>query len=86
MGNVTGAMVFQAAIATVVALVFAPEAWSFQEGTRLAFASAAIAFLSVGAIFVQLVRRRPLTARHLLLGIGFYVAYLAIVAVVEVGS
>ncbi|HEX8026380.1 MAG TPA: hypothetical protein VF484_09250, partial [Candidatus Limnocylindrales bacterium] len=32
-GNITGAMVFQASIATVVALVFAPETWVFGPGT-----------------------------------------------------
>jgi len=50
-GNITGAMVFQASIGTSVALLFAPRAWSFEPGTQLAFASALIAFLSAGAVF-----------------------------------
>ena len=86
LANITGAMVFQASIATVVALVFAPEAWSFQDGTRIAFASAAIAFISVGAVFLPLLRGRPLRARSMLLGIGLYVAYLALVAGVELSG
>jgi cation:H+ antiporter len=85
-GNITGAMVFQASIATIVALVFAPQAWSFQPGTRIAFASAAIAFLSIGVIFLPLLRGGSLRARALLLGVGFYLAYLAIVAVAELAG
>ena len=85
-GNITGAMVFQASIATVVALAFAPETWAFTDGTRLAFASAAIAFASIVAVFWPLVRGRAPAGRRLLLGIGFYVAYLALVAVVELNS
>jgi len=83
LANITGAMVFQASIATVVALVFAPEAWSFQPGTQIAFLSAAIAFLSVGVVFLPLLRGGTLRARNMLFGIGLYVVYLAIVAVVE---
>jgi cation:H+ antiporter len=79
-GNITGAMVFQASIATIVALVFAPAAWHFGPGTQLAFASALIAFLSTAAVFGPLLRGRPLVARGLLLGGGFYAAYLAVVA------
>jgi cation:H+ antiporter len=83
MANITGAMVFQASIATVVALVFAPTAWSFEPGTRIAFASAGIAFLSTAAIFATLYRGGSLRGRHLLVGAGFYVAYLSLVAVAE---
>jgi cation:H+ antiporter len=78
-GNITGAMVFQASIGTIVALVFAPEAWHLAPGTELAFASALIAFLSAGAVFLPLLRGKPLMARRLLLGAGFYAAYLAVV-------
>jgi cation:H+ antiporter len=81
MANITGAMVFQASIATVVALVFAPTAWVFMPGTRVAFASAAIAFISTAAIFLPVARDRPLRARNLLLGVALYAAYLGLVAV-----
>jgi cation:H+ antiporter len=79
-GNITGAMVFQASIATIVALVFAPTAWTFGSSTQLAFASALIAFLSAGIVFLPVLRGRELQARSLLLGGGFYVAYLILVA------
>ena len=85
-GNITGAMVFQASIATVVALVFAPHAWVFGSDTQIAFASAAIAFLSVGAVFLPVLRKRRLGSRSLLLGIGFYVTYLVILAVAELSG
>jgi cation:H+ antiporter len=79
-GNITGAMVFQACIATIAALVFAPAAWHFGPGTQLAFASAFIAFASTAVVFGPLFRGRQLGARRLLLGGAFYVAYLAVVA------
>jgi len=78
--NITGAMVFQASIATIVALVFAPTAWTFAPGTRIAFASAAFAFLSTAAVFLPVFRTGQLRGRHLLVGIPFYGVYLALVA------
>jgi cation:H+ antiporter len=79
MGNLTGAMVFQATIPTVVALVFASEHWAIGSGTYLAFASALIAFASSAAIFIPMVRRRKLTGRGLLIGGLFYLVYVAVV-------
>jgi cation:H+ antiporter len=79
MGNITGAMVFQSAIPTVVALVLAPTSWVIAPGSYVAFASAGIAFLSSAAIFIPMVRRGRLTGRGLLLGGGFYVVYLGLV-------
>jgi cation:H+ antiporter len=86
MGNITGAMVFQSCIPTVVGLVLASEAWSIQEGSYTAFASAGIAFLSTGVIFLPMIRRGSLHGRHLLVGGIFYLAYLALVVVVVVGG
>ena len=60
MGNITGAMVFQSAIPTVVALVFAGSAWHISEDSLLAFLSAGIAFLAVAAIFGPMWRRGTL--------------------------
>jgi len=85
MANITGAMVFQASIATIVALVFAPAAWAYMPGTRLAFASAGIAFLSAAVVFYPIIRGRTLRARNLLLGAAFYAAYLALVALAAGG-
>jgi cation:H+ antiporter len=80
MGNITGAMVFQSTIPTVVALVFASSHWAVGPGTLIVFASAAIAFLSTAAIFIPMARRHRLRGRGLLVGGFFYVAYLALVA------
>ena len=79
MGNITGAMVFQSAIPTVVALLFASDAWHFEDGSRIAFLSAGIAFLATAAIFIPMVRSHRLTGRRLLVGGAFYLVYLGIV-------
>ena len=86
MGNITGAMVFQAAIPTSIALLFAPELWRAQPGSYIAFTSAAIAFLSTAAIFVPLFRDRPIRGRGLLVGGLFYLAYLAVVVIAIVAG
>jgi cation:H+ antiporter len=85
MGNITGAMVFQSTIPTVVALVFASSHWAIGPGSTIAFASAGIAFLSSAAIFIPMARRVRLTGRGLLVGGGFYLAYLALVAAAVAG-
>ncbi len=82
MGNITGAMVFQSTIPTVVALVFASETWVAEPGSYIAFASAGIAFLSSAAIFVPMARSGVLRGRRLLVGGVFYVLYLGLVAAV----
>ena len=86
MGNITGAMVFQSCIPTVVGLVLASEAWSIREGSYTAFASAGIAFAASAAIFLPMARRGGLHGRHLLVGGVFYLAYLALVVAVVSGS
>ncbi len=73
MGNITGAMVFQSTIPTVVALLFASSAWVATQGSYIAFASAGIAFLSMGAIFIPMARTGRLRGRGLLVGGVFYV-------------
>jgi cation:H+ antiporter len=86
MGNITGAMVFQSTIPTVVALLFASSAWHIGEGSYTAFASAAIALLASAAIFVPLARRGSLRGRHLLIGGAFYLVYLVLILVVLAGG
>jgi cation:H+ antiporter len=81
MGNITGAMVFQSAIPTSVALIFAPEIWVAGPGSYTAFASAGIAFLASAAIFLPMYRSGKLRGRGLLIGGVFYAAYLVIVGV-----
>jgi cation:H+ antiporter len=85
MGNITGAMVFQSTIPTVVALLFASDAWHFTDGSRLAFASAGIAFLSSALIFIPMARAGRLTGRRLLVGGAFYVVYLVTVVLALAG-
>ena len=82
MGNITGAMVFQSTIPTVVALVFASDSWVAGPGSYTAFASAGIAFLSSAFIFIPMARRGRLSGRGLLIGGVFYVTYLAFVIAV----
>jgi cation:H+ antiporter len=86
MGNITGAMVFQSTIPTVVALVFASSTWVATEGTYIVFASAGIAFLSSAFIFIPMARRNLLRGRSLLVGGVFYAAYLLLVMAVVSGA
>lgn len=79
MGNITGAMVFQSAIPTVIALVFAAETWRVTSDSIVAFASAGIAFAASAAIFIPMARRGRLDGRALLVGGVFYLGYLALV-------
>jgi cation:H+ antiporter len=85
LGNITGAMVFQSMIPTVVGLVFAAETWVVSEGSYTAFASAAIALIATAVIFVPAYRRGGLDAKHLMIGGVFYLAYLIWVALVIAG-
>lgn len=86
MGNITGAMVFQAAIPTVVALLFAGDAWKVTDGSLVAFGSALIAFASIGAIFLPMWRQARLDGRLLLVGGVFYLAYLGLVGLELAGA
>lgn len=79
MGNITGAMVFQSTIPTVVALVFASNNWVAAPGSYVAFTSAGIAFLSSAFIFIPMARGGVLRGRGLLVGGLFYLAYLTLV-------
>jgi cation:H+ antiporter len=86
MGNITGAMVFQSTIPTVVALVFASSTWQITADSYIAFASAGIAFLAVGAIFIPMARTGHLRGRNLLVGGAFYAVYLVIVLATLAGG
>lgn len=86
MGNITGAMVFQATIPTVVALVFAGNTWVVGEGSYVAFASAGIAFISSAFIFIPMARRGTLQGKNLLVGGLFYVIYLVLIVGVISGT
>jgi cation:H+ antiporter len=86
LGNITGAMVFQSAIPTVVGLVLAAETWVVAEGSYTAFASAAIALIATAVIFVPGWRRGRLEAKHLLVGGLFYLGYLVFVIGLVAGA
>ena len=86
MGNITGAMVFQSTIPTVVALVFASSTWVVGEGSYVAFASAGIAFLSSAFIFIPMARQGVLHGKGLLVGGFFYLIYIALVLGVISGA
>ncbi|MEO7117668.1 MAG: sodium:calcium antiporter [Candidatus Limnocylindrales bacterium] len=82
MGNITGAMVFQSCIPTVVALLFAADAWTVDLNSSesiITFASAGIAIAATVLIFWPMARRGALTGRNLLLGGVFYAAYVTLV-------
>jgi cation:H+ antiporter len=76
MGNITGAMVFQSAIPTVIALVLAGESWHVNSDSLIAFLSVGITFVAVAAIFVPMSRTGRLDGRGLLIGGVLYLAYL----------
>jgi len=79
LGNITGAMVFQAAIPTSIALLFASGEWSIGSGSWVAFASAGVALASTALIFLPMIRSGRLPGRRLLLGGVLYLAQLGLV-------
>jgi cation:H+ antiporter len=84
-GNISGAMVFQACLPVIVAIVFAPDSWRLSADTLPTFASAAIAIVSSAVIFWPVWQRHHLTGRRLLIGGGFYAAYLGYLLVFGAG-
>lgn len=73
MGNITGAMVFQSCLPTVLGILFTE--WVFTPTSALSFASAGAAFLATALIFGSMLRRGRLSAWSLLLGGPIYLAY-----------
>jgi cation:H+ antiporter len=73
MGNITGAMVFQSCLPTVLGILFTE--WTFSAGSALAFASAGAAFLATILIFGMMLTRGRLSAWSLLMGGPIYLAY-----------
>ena len=84
MGNITGAMVFQSCLPTILGILFTE--WTFNAQTALAFASAGAAFISVAIIFGLMLRRGRLSAWSLLLGGPIYVVYLAAAVLLPAGT
>jgi len=84
MGNITGAMVFQSCIPTVLGLLF--TTWAFSAASAISFASAAAAFVATALIFGVMLRTGRLSARMLLIGGPIYLAYLAVALLSPLGS
>jgi cation:H+ antiporter len=73
MGNITGAMVFQSCIPTVLGIVFTE--WAFSARSALSFASAGAAFAATIIIFGTMLRAHRLSAWTLLAGGPIYAMY-----------
>ncbi|HLY35097.1 MAG TPA: sodium:calcium antiporter [Candidatus Limnocylindria bacterium] len=73
MGNITGAMVFQSCIPTLLGIAFTE--WAFTEQSALSFASAGAAFLATILIFGTMFRAGRLSAWTLLAGGPIYLLY-----------
>ncbi len=82
MGNITGAMVFQSCIPTVLGLAFTD--WVFSPESALSFASAAAAFLSTFLIFGLMLRVGRLSAWLLLIGGPIYATYITLALILPV--
>ena len=82
MGNITGAMVFQSCIPTVLGIAFTE--WTFGASSALSFASAAAAFLATILIFGMMMRVGRLSAWSLLIGGPIYAFYIAAALILQV--
>jgi cation:H+ antiporter len=73
MGNITGAMVFQSCLPTVLGLLF--TTWTFTAETAISFASAGVAIVATILIFGNMLRSGRLSAWMLLIGGPLYLIY-----------
>jgi cation:H+ antiporter len=84
MGNITGAMVFQSCLPTVLGLLF--TTWTFSGESAIYFASAGVAFLSTVLIFGTMLRRGSLSAWTLLIGGPLYLIYVYLALFTPLGA
>jgi cation:H+ antiporter len=84
MGNITGAMVFQSCLPTVLGLLF--TTWTFSASSAISFASAGVAFISTIAIFGMMLRRGTLSAWTLLIGGPLYLVYIYLALFTPLGA
>jgi cation:H+ antiporter len=84
MGNITGAMVFQSCLPTVLGLLF--TSWTFTAESAIHFASAGVAFVSTIVIFGTMLRRGTLSAWSLLIGGPLYALYLVLALFTPLGA
>ncbi|MGH2462300.1 MAG: sodium:calcium antiporter, partial [Candidatus Limnocylindria bacterium] len=74
MGNITGAMVFQACFPTAIGILF--TSWVFSPESALSFASAGAAILATLLILGPMVRTHRLSGSWLLIGGPIYLLYI----------
>lgn len=84
MGNITGAMVFQSCLPTVLGLLFTP--WHVTGASAITFASAGVAFVAVLLIFGGMLRSGRLTAWMLLVGGPLYLVYVYLALFTPLGA
>jgi cation:H+ antiporter len=84
MGNITGAMVFQSCLPTVLGLLF--TTWTFTSGSAISFASAGVAFVSTIVIFGTMLRGGRLSAWILLIGGPLYLVYVYLALFTPLGA
>ena len=84
MGNITGAMVFQSCLPTVLGLLF--TSWVFTPDSAIYFASAAVAFVATILIFGGMILRGRLSAWALLIGGPLYLVYLYLALFTTLGT
>ena len=84
MGNITGAMVFQSCLPTVLGLLF--TSWVFTPESAIHFASAGVAFVATILIFGGMILRGRLSAWTLLIGGPLYLVYLYLALFTTLGA
>jgi cation:H+ antiporter len=84
MGNITGAMVFQSCLPTILGLLF--TGWTFTADSAINFASAGVAFVAVVLIFGIMLRRGRLSAWTLLIGGPLYLVYVFMALFTPLGA
>jgi cation:H+ antiporter len=84
MGNITGAMVFQSCLPTVLGLLF--TSWIFTPESAIHFASAGVAFVATILIFGGMILRGRLSAWTLLIGGPLYLVYLYLALFTDLGA
>jgi cation:H+ antiporter len=84
MGNITGAMVFQSCLPTVLGLLF--TTWTFTEGSAISFLSAGVAFVATILIFGNMLRTGRLSAWTLLIGGPLYLVYVYLALFTPLGA
>lgn len=84
MGNITGAMVFQSCLPTVLGLLF--TSWAFTPDSAISFASAGVAFAATILIFGNMLRTGRLSAWTLLIGGPLYLIYVFLALFTPLGA